>query len=315
MPPLDPAILARHRRRNRLQSVLMLVGICGWMALVGWLIAAAEGVAWAVLGTGLALLLQPVRRASLLRALGGAASLTMETAPGLCGVVAALAERAGLERVPDLLYLPRGDLVALSAGRRNDAAVVLSAGMIAALSGREIAAVLAHEISHLRHDDLFILRLADASGRLTRLLSLFGLVSVAFYLPAADMLGLQPPLSALLLLAAAPLASDLLTLRLARTREFAADAGAAELTGDPRALMMALRRIELLQGGGWERLLRTPGWFRLIRTHPSTAERLERLEELAPPSPPHWPTLPEVLTMSPLTIPVAGRRRRWWPPT
>jgi Zn-dependent protease with chaperone function len=64
--------------------------------------------------------------------------------------------------------------------------------------------------------------------------------------------GLSP--RGILLLTLSPTVSDLLQLFHSRRREFLADAGAAELTGDPRALAQALRRIEAIQGDEWERL-------------------------------------------------------------
>ncbi|MDA8231428.1 MAG: zinc metalloprotease HtpX [Magnetospirillum sp.] len=311
MAPLDRAAISRHRHRNRLQSILILVGICGWMALVGWLTAGAEGVVWALLGTLALLLFQPVRSTVLLRALFGAVPLSPTTAPGLFALMRGLAERAGLEQVPSVLYIPRAELVALSTGTGSDAAIAVSGGLVDALPSRELAAVLAHEVSHHRHGDLRILRLADAAGRLTRFLSLFGLLSLAIFLPAT-MAGIKLPLLPLLLLAVAPIATDLLTLELSRTREFAADASAAEITGDAEGLMLALRRIDVLQGGGWERLGRPPSWLRLFRTHPTTAERLARLEELAPE--PDYGRLP---LPGPLLPDFSGydfSRRRWpWP--
>ncbi len=314
MPPLDPAILARHHRRNRLQTVLVLAGIGAWMTLVGWVIAGPQGVVWALAGTVVVLLLQPVRSAVVLRALFGARPLSFDEAPGLTRLVDGLSDRAGLERAPPLLFIPRPELVALSTGTGDDVAIALSAGLVDMLPARELAAVLAHEISHLRHGDLRILRLAEAAGRLTRFLALFGLLSVMLYLPAAALMGGGvPSVVPLLLLVVAPVASDLLTLKLSRTREFDADAGAAELTGDPAGLMMALRRIDRLQGGGWERLLHGPAWLALIRTHPTTAERLQRLDDLAPPqSDPVWTVSAEALLL-PGLYQVGGAARRRWP--
>jgi len=65
MPALDPAVLVRHRRRNALQSALILAAIAGWMAVVGWLVAGGEGIVWAMAGTGLLLLVQPAGSAAL----------------------------------------------------------------------------------------------------------------------------------------------------------------------------------------------------------------------------------------------------------
>lgn len=307
MPHLDAAALARHQRRNRVESVLILVGIGGWMAVVGWLVAGATGIVWTALGAMLVLLIQPIRSTALLKALFNAVPLSPSQAPELCGVMRELARRAGLQRVPPLLFIPRPELIALSTGWGLDAAIAVSEGMLRALPSHELAAVLAHETSHLRAGDLKLLRLAEAAGRFTRTLSLFSLLLALFYLPGMGLSGEEMPLLPLLLLIVAPIASDLLTLKLSRTREFGADAGGAALTGDPESLIRALVRIETLQGGNWERLTRGGGfrWFNWIRTHPTTRERLARLRELTPPPMNPWLTLPETLT--------PGGRPRDWP--
>lgn len=295
-------LLARHHRRNRLLSLWVMAGISGWMALVGWLVAGPDGIVWAVVGTALLLLIQPIRSTTVLKALYGAVALSPVTAPGLCGLMRDLAGRAGLPQVPQLLYIPRRELIALSTGWGRDGAIAVSEGMVRILGGRELAAVMAHETSHLRTGDLKLLRLAEAAGRLTRLLSLSGLLLMMFFLPAAAAQGAGAPLIPLLLLVVAPLVSDLLTLKLSRTREFDADAGAVELTGDAEALMSALGRIEALQqGGDWERLTGRSGlhWLRLIRTHPTTGERLARLRELAALPPSRWLTLPPDVMLAP----------------
>lgn len=311
-PPLDSGALARHHRRNHLRSLALLAGMVAWMALVGWLVAGDMGVLWAAIGTTVMLLAQPVRSTTLLRALYGAVPLTRAQAPELYAAMAELTRRAGLPAVPPLLYIPRAEMIALSTGWGRDSTVALSDGMLRGLPARELVAVLAHEVSHLRAGDLRLLRLAEAAARLTRSLAFAGLLLAVFYLPAVIQAAGGMPWLPLLLLVAAPLVADLLALTLSRTREFDADAGAAELTGDPGALISALGRLEMMADGGWERLRRRPlpKWFNLIRTHPTTAERMARLSELAPPQAPRWLALPDMLLPSGL----AGPRvvRRWW---
>jgi heat shock protein HtpX len=308
---LDAAALARQHRHNRLRSLLVLAGIGVWMALVGWLVAGGVGVLWSVVGTVLVLLIQPVRSTTLLRALYGAVPLGPSQAPGLYALMSELARRAGLQRVPPLLYIPRAEMIALSTGWGRDGTVALSHGMLHNLPGRELAGVIAHEVSHLRAGDLKLLRVAEAAGRLTRSVALAGVLLAAFYLPELQAMGGVPWLPMLLLLAA-PLVSDLLALTLSRTREFDADARAAELTGDPDGLIGALSRIAVTQGENWESLRRGRGWrwLRLIRTHPGTDERIARLRELVPAAPPRWLVLPDV--MMPLGMVLSpGQRRRW----
>lgn len=311
MPHLDAAALARQHRRNHLRSLLVLTGIGVWMALVGWLVAGGIGVVWSVLGALLVLVIQPVRSTTMLRALYGAVPLGPVQAPGLYAVIEELARRAGLPRVPPLLYIPRPEMIALSTGWGREGTIALSDGMLQALPGRELAAVLAHEISHLRAGDLKLLRVAEAAGRLTRALALAGMLLLVFYAPEIVAMG-GLPLVPLLLLMAAPLVSDLLALTLSRTREFDADAGAAELTGDPAGLIGALTRISRAQGENWELLRRSKPlrWLRLIRTHPTTEERIARLRELEPPPLPRWLVVPEIVWPG-HTAGLAGQRR-WW---
>jgi heat shock protein HtpX len=303
---LDRTALARARRRNRLHSVLILVAIAGLMALAGWLVAGSDGVLWSMLGTALTLVLEPSRSVRLMRALWGAVPLQPHQAPDLLALVAELSRRAALERPPPVWYVPRAEPLALSTGWGRDAAIAVSAGMLRLLPPHELAAVLAHEISHIRAGDLKILRLAEAAGRLTRMLALFGLAVVALLLPEAIEMGAALPLLPCTLLVVTPVASDLMMMKLSRTREFAADAGAADLTGNPRGLMAALARLD----GGWERMLRPfpLRWLSWIRTHPTTDERLGRLATFAPAPEPLWLRLPEVL------VPMSGRRvmGRWY---
>lgn len=298
MACFDAVTLSRHRRHNLMQSALVLAGIAGWMALVGWLVAGTVGIVLAIVGSAVALMVQPMRSIPSLKLWYGAQVVLPQAAPDLHSLMRSLAERAGLEHVPTLLYIPRRDLIALSSGWGGDSAVALSDGILRTLPPRELAAVLAHEISHLRAGDLKLLSLAEAAGRLTRTMSLVGLFFMIFYLPDALAMGAGLPLLPWLLLMVAPLVSDLLTLKLSRTREFAADAGAVELTGDPQPLMAALTRIEAMQAGrGWDHSSRSArGWLALIRTHPTTQDRLARLRELAPvgpiwemPAGPLWP--------------------------
>lgn len=302
----DPAILARHRLRNRVETAALFTGILGWMGLVGWMVLDWAGLLLAA-GVSLALLLlQPVRSTTLMKAMYGAWPLSPTQAPGLYGLVAELCARAGIRRVPALLHIPRADLVALSTVGNGDSAIALSDGLLRRLSPRELVAVLAHELAHLQHGDLKILRLADAAGRLTRALALVGLVLILVTLPVALDLGGGVPAIPVALLVLAPIFSDLMTLRLSRSREFDADAGAAGLTGDPGGLIQALEHIEAVQDGGWERLARLPRWLKWIRTHPTMAERVRRLAELVPQSP--WMSVPDMLVMPGLNPPP----RRWW---
>ena len=306
---IDRQRLAQLRRQNLVQSALVLAAMGLLMAGVGWLLAGIDGVLWGLGGGLVALLLQPGLSWPLLQRLYRARFLRPEEAPGLYHLIHALADRAGISAPPALFYIPSPVVQAVTVGRGEQAAIGLTEGLLRVLSRREIAGVLAHEISHIRHRDLWLMQLAGAAGRLTHLFSTLGLVLIFLYVPLALAGQVTIPLPLLLLLVFAPTVSALLQLTLARTREFEADAGAIELTGDTRGLISALDKLERLQGGLWEGFAQRPRGplARLLRTHPETAERIARLDALEPARPAL--ALPE-LFLHPLEY--ALRRNPFW---
>ena len=202
---------------------------------------------------------------------------------------AEIARRAGFPRTPSLYLVPSRVLNAFAVGTRDNAAIAVTDGMLRSLSLRELAGVLAHEISHIRNRDLWVMNLADTISRLTAVMSFLGMMMLIFLLPLI-LLGLVSfPVLLPVVLIFAPTVGNLLQLALSRTREYDADADAAELTGDPRGLASALAKMERLQGRLWETIL-FPGQRipdpSLLRTHPPTQERIDRLLSIHPAAPP-----------------------------
>jgi heat shock protein HtpX len=181
-------------------------------------------------------------------------------------------------------------LNAFAVGRREDAVIAVTDGMLRVLNLRELTGVLAHEISHIRNRDLWLMGIADLAGRLTRLMTLLGLALLLVNLPLWLGGVASVPWLLIPLLVFAPQITVLLQLALSRAREFDADLDAAGLTGDPDGLASALAKLERYQHGVWEQIL-LPGQRlpepSVLRTHPPTAERIARLEALsgAPPLP------------------------------
>lgn len=282
---LDVEAQRRHQRRNRLQAALLLGGMAVVLALCAWLVAGEAGVVVVALGGLLALAFRPqVSPQWLLRVYGGQ-PLPVAAAPEVHRLVQALARRSGLRATPRLYYIPSPMVNAFAVGRHDESALGITDGLLRSLTGRELAGVLAHEISHVRSDDLWIMTLADTLGRLTHGLAYTGLLLLLFGVP---LLAAGTATVALLaaVLTVVPTIVTLLQLALSRAREYDADLEAARLTGDPDGLVAALRRLELAEGRIWERLLvphrrRTPDTL-LLRTHPPTEERIRRLRELVP---------------------------------
>ncbi len=290
MTAIDASVQRRQRRRNQLQMVLLLGGMVAVLALCAWLIVGPRGFVMVALIGAVTLAIQPRVPPDWVLRIYGARPLPYTAAPRLHHVVAVLSQRAGLPRAPVLHYVPSRTLNAFAVGRPGAAALGVTDGLLRNLSPRELVGVLAHEVSHIRADDLHVMTLADTIGRLTHglaYLGMFALLLVGF--PVA-MVGTLWPLLLTVVLTSVPTVVTLLQLALSRSREYDADLAAVDLTGDPEGLASALLRLEQHEGRIWERIMvphrRGPDPL-LLRTHPPTAERVRRLRELIPQQPKH----------------------------
>lgn len=278
----------RGKRRNRLHSGLLIGGMGLLVTVCAWLIAGLPGVILTlVLGaTGLAV----SSRASpkLVLQLFKARPLPRRELEAIHAVAATLARRAALPATPRLFYIPSPTLNAFSVGQTKASAIAVTSGLLQRLTLRELAGVLAHETSHIRNNDMWIMGLADVVSRLTRSMSFAGVLLLLINLPLT-LSGAQPlPWLLVLLLVFAPAIGTLLQLALSRSREFEADLDAAELTGDPAGLAAALQKLERYQGRFWEDIIlpgRRDPLPSVLRSHPQTEERVRRLMALTPSGP------------------------------
>jgi heat shock protein HtpX len=271
---LDRQALARARLRNRIETAATLVALGALAALIGFLAAGIDGLVVGAIMAAVGLSFGALPAEAVFRQGFGAVPLSPFQAPVLHALLRELARRAGLPAVPQLYLLPQAVLQAVAAGTTERPGIGVTRALVETLTAAELAGVLAHEISHVRHGDLTVMRIAAAASAITRAMAQAGLIVLVLW--GAGAVGAHPLLPVLLILA--PLASDLLALSLSRTREFLADAGAAELTGDPAALASALTRLKVLQGDDFERLAsRGPRWLRWFRTHPTIEERVAAL--------------------------------------
>ncbi len=278
---MDPLELRKHKLRNTLQSLALLCAMAALLAALGWAIAGATGVMWALAAAIVLPLLTPTMSPRLVLNLYRARPLASAE---LDAVAAVLAERAELATVPELYYLPSAMINAFAVGTRNQAAIAVTDGMLRRLPPRQLVAVLAHEMSHIRNNDMFVMGLADLFSRMTGSLSTIGQLLLVLNLPLMLFSDFTVSWLAIALLIFAPMVSSLMQLALSRTREYDADLEAVSLTGDPEALASALAHMERYQGRLFEQIMlpgrRVPDPS-LLRTHPPTAERLRRLRALA----------------------------------
>jgi len=214
--------------------------------------------------------------------------VSAQDAPQLHAMVAKLTDRAQMP-MPQVYIIPSPAANAFATGRDPDhAAVAVTQGIMQMLPPEELEAVIAHELSHIYNRDTLTQAVAaTVAGAIS------WLAQMAFWFMGSSRDDDGPnPLVALVGVLVAPLAATIIQLGISRTREFAADAGAARLTGNPRALANALRRLEL--GSQQLRLDANPAFAPLLimgvpsrqmlanlfSTHPSTQDRIQRLLDL-----------------------------------
>jgi len=214
--------------------------------------------------------------------------VSAQDAPQLHAMVAKLTDRAQMP-MPQVYIIPSPAANAFATGRDPDhAAVAVTQGIMQMLPPEELEAVIAHELSHIYNRDTLTQAVAaTVAGAIS------WLAQMAFWFMGSSRDDDGPnPLVALVGVLVAPLAATIIQLGISRTREFAADAGAARLMGNPRALANALRRLEL--GSQQLPLDANPAFAPLLimgvpsrqmlanlfSTHPSTQDRIQRLLDL-----------------------------------
>lgn len=274
-----------HRQRNLIQTFALSCGIGLILALATWLMWGWIGVAGAIVVMSLLVLVGPHVPPEAVMRLYRAQKISAESDSQVSALVNVLAHRAELANRPDLYVIPSLTINAFAAGSVNHSAVAVTEGLLRRLSMREIAGVLAHEIAHIRNNDLWVLGIADVVTRFLQMLSYVALALALMNIIAAIDGHDYVSWWVVILLYCAPLASNLLQLGLSRAREFEADMDAVTLTGDPNGLAGALNNLERQTGHFWEDLMlpvpaRRVPHPSLLRSHPTTKERIERLVNL-----------------------------------
>ncbi|WP_395698791.1 zinc metalloprotease HtpX [Aquabacterium sp.] len=214
------------------------------------------------------------------------------TAPQFVAMVRELSQRAGLP-MPRVYLIEEDAPNAFATGRNpQNAAVAATTGIIRALSPRELRGVMAHELAHVQHRDILISTISATMAGAIGMLANFGML-----FSGRDEEGRPTnPIVGVLVALLAPLAASLIQMAISRAREFEADRGGAEISGDPQALASALQKIHrYAQGIPMEAAERHPetaqmmimnplsggGLRGLFSTHPATEERVERLLQMA----------------------------------
>ncbi|QDP73129.1 zinc metalloprotease HtpX [Legionella israelensis] len=209
-------------------------------------------------------------------------------------IVSRLAEKAQLP-VPRVYIVDNPTPNAFATGRNpQNACIAVTSGLLERLSSEELTGVLAHELAHVAHRDTFIsVVAATLAGAISGIANLFMWTSMFFN---SSEEGHTNPFVAILMMILAPIAAALIQMAVSRSREYEADAGGAQLCGQPLWLANALAKLENAnrqeQFNDAETHPATAHLFivnplsserltALFATHPPISERIKRLQDMA----------------------------------
>ena len=293
--------LQQQIRSNRLRSTIVVAGFALLLLLVAGLIGLAFDLSLGALALGAAAVYGVFALLRSRRMISGF-TRAQELAPGELVPLRRLVENvsiaAGLAVTPEVRVVDDPAPNAFAAGLRPQSSYVgVTTGLLRVMPKRELEAVLAHEVSHIRNRDTYLMTMATVFAGVIALVADIGFRTLA-YGGRSRKAGALVAVLALVGLILAPYAALLLRMSLSRRREFLADAGAAELLNDPEAMALALRRLEVdtttiryaeattahlwvesptervgSEGAG---ILEFSSWF---NTHPPMRSRIAALEE------------------------------------
>ncbi|MGI8995826.1 MAG: zinc metalloprotease HtpX [Pyrinomonadaceae bacterium] len=281
---------------NVLKTTILLGALTGLLMLIGGAIGGSYGV---MLGFVLAVVMNFGSywfsdRIALKMA--GAREVSAAEAPELHDMVARLAQAANLPK-PRVAMVEADAPNAFATGRNAQHGVVaVTTGILRLLDRRELAAVLAHELGHIRNRDILVSAIAATLAGAITMIAQMGQWAMIFGGHSRDDEednGGGGLLGGLLMLFLAPLAATIIQLAISRSREFGADKTGAEVGGDPEALASALEKLE-----AYSKHVPLPvnpavshlfivkpltgfSMQSLFSSHPPTAERVARLRQIA----------------------------------
>lgn len=273
---MDKEKVFDHKLRNLIHTAALITGMGALMALLGYLMLGTIGIYWA-LALAIGILIFGQASPKLVLRAHQASVLSTYQAPTVYNMVRELSQKAGLDQMPKLYYVPSRKLNAFALGNKNDAYIGITSGLLNVLDTNELAGVLAHEISHIKNNDMQVMGIARLFHQITNNFATVGKIMLVLSLPLL-LFGYTPfSFLAILLMIFAPSISCLMQLALSRTREFEADLDAARLTGNPNDLASALQKLDYYSTNLFTRMLGQGSVVAALSTHPSTAERVKRL--------------------------------------
>jgi heat shock protein HtpX len=272
-----------------LRTTILLATLSGLLVVIGFLIGGSSTALFFLAMAALMNMGAYFFSDRMALAMSRAKPISESEAPKLYQTVRELTTRAGLP-MPRLYVIPQDQPNAFATGRNpQHSAVAVTRGILNLLSEDELRGVLAHELAHVKHRDILIQSVAATIGAAITYLGY-----MLLWFGGDENNSPLGAIASIALVLLAPLAASIIQLSISRQREYAADAGGAEICGNPESLASALLRLE--QGAAQMPMqvnqaaeplyivkpFSSKGLAGLFSTHPPIEERVKRLRQMRP---------------------------------
>ena len=227
---------------NHIKTVFLLTAMTGLFLVLGYALGGQTGMVIALILALAMNFFSYWQSHTIVLKMYRAQPLDRSQAPGLHDTVARLAQRAGLP-MPKLYVIPEDAPNAFATGRDPEHGVVaVTQGLLRLMNQEELEGVLAHELGHIKNRDILISTIvATLAGAIMFVASMARFTAI---FGGRDNQGGGPGIVGVIVMSMlAPLAAMVIQMAVSRSREYLADATAAQVTGRPGGLASALNKL------------------------------------------------------------------------
>lgn len=224
---------------NLLRTAFLITALTVLFMLVGYLLGGSGGMTIAFIAAAAMNLFSYWNADKMVLRMNRAVQVDAGNAPEFYRIVEEMARRAGLP-MPKVYLIDQPQPNAFATGRNpENSAVAATTGLLNSLNADEVGAVMAHELAHIQHRDTLTMTI---TATLAGAISMLGNYAIFF---GGNRSGNNPlgGLGTIVAVLVAPFAAMMVQMAVSRTREYSADERGSEISGNPRALASALRKI------------------------------------------------------------------------
>lgn len=280
---------------NKRNTVIMMAVFVGLVGAIGWVASNyywgnSSATYWILAVSVLYVIIQYFVASKMMTGLMGAKEIAKSDNPRLYRIVENLAITEGMP-TPKVYVIEDSAPNAFATGRDPKHALVgVTTGLLAIMDDRELTAVMAHEIGHVRNYDI---RVSLIAAGLASVISIVADLAIRIVWFGGDNRNNANPVIMIIGVVAiilAPIIASMIQLAIGRQREYLADASSVMTTRDPDAMVSALQKLEDYSQPMRRQSTTTAHLFmnnpagkkkstiaNLFSTHPPITERIERI--------------------------------------